>query len=231
MPAGSPTPRARGCRRWRRCRPRSTSSAAPPARSNTVGRQRSSQCASFVETITIARSGTCELSALGERIAAYGQRVRPRAASARVASSTRSTASWSVSHSSSAAHPVLAASSVASKSSSSRARCGSATQWRMSPARYWPLRIGSTSACRPAASVSRDLQHGARAPGAEVDRVPGRLFGLEREPDRAHDVADVDEVARLAPVLEDHRRAAVEQPRGEDRRDARVGVRQRLPGP
>ena len=75
----------------------------------------------------------------------------------------------------------------------------------------------------------RDLQDGARTAGAEVDGMAGRRLGLERQQDPAHDVAHVDEVARLLAVLEDHRRAAVEQARGEDRGHAGVGVGQRLP--
>ena len=68
----------------------------------------------------------------------------------------------------------------------------------------------------------RDLQHRAGAPSAEVDRVPGGALGLQRAHDPAHDVADMGEVARLLAILEDHRRVAVEQAGGEDRRDARL---------
>ena len=62
--------------------------------------------------------------------------------------------------------------------------------------------------------------------------APGHgLAGGEREDVRAGDVAHVDEVAQLAAVLEDARRAAGRQRAGEDRRDAGVGRVARHPRP
>ena len=58
-----------------------------------------------------------------------------------------------------------------------------------------------------------------------------RRLGLEREHDGPHDVRDVGEVARLLAVLEDDRRAGVEQTRGEDRGHAGVRVGERLARP
>jgi hypothetical protein len=46
---------------------------------------------------------------------------------------------------------------------------------------------------------------------------PSRRTGRQRERAGAGDVVHGDEVALLLAVLEDQRRAAVEQPRGEDR--------------
>ncbi len=119
---------------------------------------------------------------------------------------------------------------AASKPSSSRARVGSATQWRMSPARYWPLRIGSTSASKPAPSASRDLHDRARSPCAEIHRVARGRLGLQGQQDPAHDVAHMDEVARLFAVLEDHRRVPVEQARSEDRGHPGIRIGERLVG-
>ena len=73
--------------------------------------------------------------------------------------------------------------------------------------------------------------HGAGRSRPEVDRRAHGAVRLEREHDPLDDVAHVGEVARLAAVLEDHRRPPVQEPRREDRGDARVRVRQRLPRP
>ena len=154
---------------------------------------------------TIARSAHGESSSVHRRILRTCQRVRPRAASSRVASSTRSTASWSDSHSQQSGHALLERrrrleAEQLARALSGRPRSGGCRR----------RDTGRCGSARPRAAARRPaLARSAgpcSAPGAEVDRVPGRGFGLERQQDPAHDVADVDEVARLRAVLEDHRR-------------------------
>src|SRR5690606_37888306 len=63
-----------------------------------------------------------------------------------------------------------------------------------------------------------------------VEDLPAGAPGLESEHAAPRDVADMDEVAPLEPVLEDHRRPVVEAAGGEDGEYARIGVRKRLAG-
>ena len=67
--------------------------------------------------------------------------------------------------------------------------------------------------------------------GTDVDGLVVERVVLEGQQVGPHDVAHVDEVARLAAVFEDERRLPVEKTRGEDGARARVGVRERLTGP
>jgi hypothetical protein len=76
-----------------------------------------------------------------------------------------------------------------------------------------------------------DLGDRDRPPGSHVDRLPDRSLRLQRQKNCIDDVAAMDEIPRLSPVLEDHRRPTVQQAGGKDRSDARVRVRQGLPGP
>ena len=75
----------------------------------------------------------------------------------------------------------------------------------------------------------RDLEDRRRPAGAEVQRAAVRAVRAQRERAAAHQVAHVDEVARLPAVLEHERGVVVQQPRREDRRHAGVRVRKRLP--
>src|SRR4249919_182693 len=59
---------------------------------------------------------------------------------------------------------------------------------------------------------TRDVVDRARDSRPEVDRGADGPIRLQREHDPLDDIAHVDEVARLAAVLEDHRRAPVEKP-------------------
>ena len=99
----------------------------------------------------------------------------------------------------------------------------------MSPTRDSPVSSGSISLPIVAASFSRDLEHGDARAAADVHRATVCAVALERERERPRDVAHRDEVAPLQPVLEDPRRAIVQQPRREDREHAGVRIRERLP--
>src|SRR5437660_12795822 len=81
----------------------------------------------------------------------------------------------------------------------------------------------------PARDHLCDLGDRRRPAGADVQRPPVGAALSERESAAARDIAHLDEVARLAPILEDERRAVVQQARREDRGDARVGIGERLP--
>ena len=81
----------------------------------------------------------------------------------------------------------------------------------------------------PARDHLGDLADRGRPAGADVQRPPVGAAVSQRESAAACDIAHVDEVARLAPILEDERRAVVQQARREDRSDARVGIGERLP--
>ena len=117
---------------------------------------------------------------------------------------------------------------VGSKPSNRRALPMSAKQKRMSPARYWLLTCGVDVDAELPDERLGDVEHADAAAGAEVDRLVVGGVGVERQQQALHDVLDVDEVAALPAVLEDHRRLAVQQPAAEDRRHAGVGVGQRL---
>ena len=157
-------------------------------------------------------------------------RVRPRAASSAEAVSTRSTAVWVRSHAISSSMPASKV-TVGAKPSSRRALPMSAKQNRMSPARYCWLICGRDVHAELADEGLGHVQHADAPPGAEVDRLVVGGVGLERQQQALHDVLDVDEVAALAAVLEDHRRLAVQQPAAEDGGHAGVGVGQRLARP
>ena len=113
----------------------------------------------------------------------------------------------------------------------SRAFARSAMLWRMSPARAWPVISGSRSGRPIAAACRRATSSTVRSsPEPMLKTSPSAPRVVEGEQEGAGDVADVDEVAPLLAVLEDHRRLAVGDPRGEDREHAGVGVRERLAG-
>src|SRR5262245_24205951 len=71
----------------------------------------------------------------------------------------------------------------------------------------------------------------SRLARADVDRLVICAVGFERQQVCLNDVADVNEIARLFAVFEDHRLLVVQQPRREDGADARVRIRQRLARP
>ncbi len=81
-----------------------------------------------------------------------------------------------------------------------------------------------------AGQLGRHLADRAVGAAADVERAARRLRQDERVGEGAGDVRHMDEVAPLLAVLEDHRRLAVQQPRGEDGEHAGVRVRQRLAG-
>ena len=57
-----------------------------------------------------------------------------------------------------------------------------------------------------------DLEHRDALAAPDVQHLPGRSVGFERQPARAGDVEDGDEVAPLAAVLEDKWRPAIQEP-------------------
>ena len=73
----------------------------------------------------------------------------------------------------------------------------------MSPARNLPVSSGSISLPSTRASAAATLEHGGAPAAADVDRLAVGAVALQREPARARDVADVDEVAPLGAVLVD----------------------------
>src|SRR5207253_7584087 len=89
--------------------------------------------------------------------------------------------------------------------------------------------LGLDLLAEPAGDHLGDLEDRGRSAGAEIEGAPVRTVTGESERAAPRDVADVDEVPRLAAVLEDERRAVVEDARREDGGDAGVGVRERLP--
>ena len=94
-----------------------------------------------------------------------------------------------------------------------------------------PAARAATSTPRPRARVVGDrVRSRSATPVPTLTAWPSASVGRQRERERAGDVADVDEVAGLLAVLEDQRRAAVEQARGEDRGHAGVRVGERLAG-
>src|SRR3546814_7992855 len=66
---------------------------------------------------------------------------------------------------------------------------------------------------------------------ANIEGFACRLRKLQRIGKGAGDIANMDKVAPLLAVLEDHRRLPVEQPGGEYGEDAGIGIGQRLPRP
>ena len=78
----------------------------------------------------------------------------------------------------------------------------------------------------------RHLEHGARRPAGDVEGARDGLRRGEREHVRPRDVADVDEVAALAAVLEDARRPARGEARsGRCSRRPAYGVSRGIRGP
>src|SRR5262249_19231821 len=71
----------------------------------------------------------------------------------------------------------------------------------------------------------------SRVARADVGGLVICAVGFERQQVGLNNVADVDEIARLFAVLEDHRLLVVQQPRREDGADAGVRIRQRLARP
>ena len=86
-------------------------------------------------------------------------------------------------------------------------------------------RVGFDS--RRAAGRREEIVHGRLQPGADVEDAAVSPDGGE---DRRDDVADVDEVARLAAVAEDRHLVARAQPVHEDRDDAALELGE-LPRP
>ena len=80
---------------------------------------------------------------------------------------------------------------------------------------------------RCACATSLTVRSCARA---DVEHLARRLRVHQRLAEGARHVADVDEVAPLLAILEDHRPLAVGEPRGEDRQHAGIGVGERLAG-
>ena len=114
-----------------------------------------------------------------------------------------------------------------------RAPCEvSQKQWRMSPIRALPTISGSMLvACPSPAPAARDLGDGAVPARADIEHLARRLGQLQRIGEGARHVATCDEIAALPAILEDHRRLAVEQARGEDREHAGIGIGERLARP
>src|SRR5438128_159831 len=83
------------------------------------------------------------------------------------------------------------------------------------PALADDLRIDVVAAHCPG-ELGRHLGDRAVVARADVEHLADRLGKLERLGEGPGDVPDIDEVAALAAVLEDHRLLAVEEPRGED---------------
>ena len=76
----------------------------------------------------------------------------------------------------------------------------------MSPARNSPRKLGLDVDAEAAGERLRDLEHGGRHARADVDRAPvAPSSSSSASGQRPRDVADVDEVAGLPPVLEDQR--------------------------
>ena len=168
-------------------------------------------------------------AARDERPAGERSPGNPRAASSAVASSTRSSATCVSSQPASSSDARPRARPAACSRAARRASVMSAKQWRMSPTRYLPVTSGRDAPRRArAASRRRSPCTVMLSPAADVDDATVGTVAVEREPARARNVVDADEVAPLAAVLEDQRRPAVQEPRGEDREHAGVGVRQRL---
>ena len=72
------------------------------------------------------------------------------------------------------------------------------------------------------------LLHGVGAAAADIDHRAGDAGSFERGAEGAGDVAHMHEVAPLLAVLEDQRRLAVDDARGEVRQHAGIGVGERL---
>ena len=91
-----------------------------------------------------------------------------------------------------------------------RARSGEATMWRTSPARHSPVTRGAAAAgASQAAASARAISSTVRGVPLAMLNAPGTGSGaVSAQHVRARDVADVDEVAPLAAVLEHARRAA-----------------------
>ena len=92
-----------------------------------------------------------------------------------------------------------------------------------------PVISGSSSRPTTAPSCVASSRTVTLRAAADVHGEPVGAVVLERERERARDVAHRDEVAALQPVLEDPRRPVVQQPRREDREHAGVRIRERLP--
>ena len=99
----------------------------------------------------------------------------------------------------------------------------------MSPARNSFTTLRLELLAEPARNDLCDLDDRRRPTRADVERPPVGAVLLQSKRAAARDVAHVDEVARLLPVLEDERRTVVEQSRREDCGDAGIGIRQGLP--
>ena len=149
----------------------------------------------------------------------------------RRASSTRSLGALPR-HPSASSREPSSKSSAGSKPSSSRGQLMSAKQWRMSPARALPV-ISGVRLGRPiaAASMLGDIADRVRpAPLPTLKAWPAAWRLLQRQAKARATSSTCTKSRRCCAVLEDQRRSAVEQPRGEDREHAGIGVGKRLAG-
>ena len=63
-----------------------------------------------------------------------------------------------------------------------------------------------------------------RGAAADVERLAGRGVADQGESAGLGDIIDIDEIAALLAILEDQRRAIVEEPRGKDRQHPGIGI-------
>ncbi len=102
-------------------------------------------------------------------------------------------------------------------------------QWRMSPMRDLPTISGSTSSRFIARAIDcANSLDAAVLPRADVEHFAGRTRVDQRLGKGARHVADIDKVAPLLAVLEDHRPLPVREPRRKDREHAGVRIGERL---
>ncbi len=161
------------------------------------------------------------------RPGAVGHRVRPRASSASSAESTRSTAVLAAQPLEQVAHPVLERDlglEAEQLLGEARVRVAVADVAGAVASDHLGLEVHAEAVREHV----RHIEHGRRAAGADVDGASVRSAPVKRELTRAHDVAHVDEVARLVAVLEHEWGALRQEPRREDGRDAGVRVAERL---
>ena len=176
-------------------------------------------------------AGDQDRLALGRAIAiaivAGRHRVNPRAASAARASPTRSTAIRPSSQPTSFSRPD--ASEVCGRNprtARAAADIREAVADIADPAFAGDFRLDrhpERFAEKPRGFLDR---HGLAA--ADVEGAADRRVGDQRQAARFGDVGDIDKIAALLAVLEDQRRASVQQPGGEYRQHAGIGIGQRL---